>query len=77
MDKQQILREALNARNNEIMGYQINIDNYSLAIQHINESQDLELTEFCERLKELLKSEKLEQKKAMVIRRVLQQQLES
>lgn len=76
MNKQEILAQALEARNQEVMGYQINIDNYTLAIEHINQSGDSELEEFKNQLSNLLKSEILEQKKANVIRAVIAKQLE-
>lgn len=76
MNKKEILGHALVARDEEILGYQINIDNYTLAIAHIEESGDIELEEFKSRLMDLLKSEKLEQKKAKVMRDVISKQLE-
>jgi len=76
MTKVDILKEALIGREQELLGYQVNIDNYTLAIAHIEKSGDPELTEFCERLKILLISEKLEQKKSKVIYDVIKQQLE-
>ena len=75
MNKHEILKDALVAREQEIMGYQINIDNYTLAIKHIKTSGDEELTDFCQKLELLLASEKLEQKKAKVMFFVVQQQL--
>ena len=75
MNKHEVLKDALVAREQEIMGYQINIDNYTLAIEHIKASGDKDLAEFCQKLESLLASEKLEQKKAEVMRFVVQQQL--
>ena len=75
MNKQEILKDALVAREQEVMGYQINIDNYTLAIEHIKTSGDEDLAEFCQKLESLLASEKLEQKKAKVMLFVVQQQL--
>lgn len=75
MNKYEILKEALVARQEEIMGYQINIDNYTLAIEHIKASGDVDLADFCQKLESLLTSEKLEQKKAMVMLFVVQQQV--
>ena len=63
MNKQEILTNALEARHNEIMNYQINIDNYTLAIENIKTSGDPDLTDFLQKLESLLISEKLEQKK--------------
>jgi len=77
MTKHEILTQALEARQQEIMGYQINIDNYTLAIAHIQKSGDVDLAEFREKLAASLVTEKLEQKKAMVISFVIQQQLEA
>lgn len=77
MTKHEILTQALEARQQEIMGYQINIDNYTLAIAYIEKSGDADLTEFCGKLEASLLTEKLEQKKAMVIGFVIQQQLET
>ena len=77
MDKQEILTQALAARQQEIMHYQINIDNYTLAIEHITASGDADLDSFKQHLTSLLATEKLEQKKARVIHDVIQQQLAS
>lgn len=77
MNKQEILATALQARDEEVFGYQINIDNYTLAIEHIDTSGDADLIPFKEQLQNLLKSEILEQKKAKVIRDVIAMQLES
>jgi predicted esterase YcpF (UPF0227 family) len=76
MNKQEILTKALEARHEEIMNYQINIDNYTLAVEHINASGDEDLIDFAEKLNQLLRTEKIEQKKAKVIRDVIQKQLE-
>ena len=75
MDKQEILAQALAARQQEIMHYQINIDTYTLAIEHITASGDTDLDGFKQHLTSLLATEKLEQKKARVIHDVIQQQL--
>ena len=77
MDKQEILAQALAARQQEIMHYQINIDNYTLAIEHITANGDSDLDDFKRHLTSLLATEKLEQKKARVIHDVIQQQLAS
>lgn len=79
MTKQEKLQMALAAREDEVQTYQINIDNYMLAIAHIETmsaaDQD-DLAEFKQRLMQLLKSEILEQKKSKVMLAVLKQQLE-
>ncbi len=76
MTKLEILKPALEARENDILGYQINIDNYTLAIAKMEAENDPDLFDFCKSLKELLKTEKLEQKKSKIIYDVIKQQLE-
>jgi hypothetical protein len=76
MTKIEILKSALDARIQEVAGYQINIDNYTLAIQHIDVVADSDLVQFREQLTTLLASEILEQKKSKVMLAVIQQQLE-
>ena len=73
MKNKETLQQALAARKEEIFGYQINIDNYRLAIPFAE--ADPELKEFSYQLKSLLASEILEQKKAAIILKVLQIQL--
>lgn len=76
--REEILAAALEAREQEVMHYQINIDNYSLAIQQIAmlpPDEQVELTAFVTQLKELLASEKLEQKKAKVMLAVIKGQV--
>jgi hypothetical protein len=78
MNKHEILEEALVAREQEIMGYQINIDNYTLALEEISKlsvEEKAELSGFADQLRTLLSSEKLEQKKAKIMFAVLQRQL--
>jgi len=75
MTKNEILTEALKARDEEILHYQINIDNYVLAIELAK--QDSEMAEFKTRLEELLSSSRIEQKKAIIMRDVIRQQLEA
>lgn len=74
MTKNEILAQALIAREEEILHYQINIDNYERAIEKA--SSDIELAEFYEHLKSLLSSSRLEQKKAIIMRDVIREQLE-
>ena len=77
--REEILRINLDARVQEVMHYQINIDNYTLALENIasmNADERAELSGFADQLRGLLASEKLEQKKAKVMLVVLQQQLE-
>ena len=76
MEKIEILKSAHEQRINEVLSYQINIDNYKLAIKHIEQSGDADLTEFRGQLERLLSSEIIEQKKAKVMLAVIEQQLE-
>lgn len=77
MTKLEILRSALVARDEEIMGYQINIDNYDRAIAKINTeyANNIAITEFRDRLIEMLEQNKTEQLKAVIIRDVIADQL--
>lgn len=72
--KQQILESALEARKKEVTEYQVNIDNFRLAIEKI--VGDAELVEFKEQLDGLLKSSIYEQRKAKIMLEVIQSQLE-
>jgi len=77
--REEILAAALEGREQEVMTYQINIDNYTIALEHINElsaNDRAELSGFTEQLRTLLASEKLEQRKAKIMLGVLKQQLE-
>jgi len=77
MNKLETLKSALEARNDEIMGYQINIDNYARAIDKINaeHADNLAMTEFRDRLADMLNSHKTEQLKTIIIRDVIADQL--
>jgi len=75
----EIITAALVGRDQEVMAYQVNIDNYTLALQHISQlptAEQQELADFTNQLKTLLASEQLEQKKSKVMQAVLRQQLE-
>lgn len=77
--RKDIFTASIQGREQEVMTYQINIDNYTLALQHISampQEEQTELTGFADQLRNLLASEKLEQKKAKVMLSVLKQQLE-
>jgi len=71
--KQEILAEALKAREEEVLSYQINIDNYRRAIEKSKGDEDL--VEFSARLEELLASSLIEQKKARIMLEVIKDQL--
>lgn len=75
--REQILADALTAREQEVMHYQINIDNYTLALAEISKlpvDEQSELQSFADQLRSLLASEKLEQKKSKIMLSILQQQ---
>jgi hypothetical protein len=77
MEKREILQSALDARNDEFLSYQINIDNYTRAIDKINaeHQNNPAMIEFRERLADMLESHKIEQLKSMIIRDVIADQL--
>jgi hypothetical protein len=78
--REEILASALEARGQEIMHYQINIDNYTLALDEINQlsvDERAELSAFAEQLRTLLTSEKLEQKKAQIMYSVVKKQVDA
>jgi hypothetical protein len=77
--REEILKSSLDARVQEVMHYQINIDNYCIALEEISKMSDDDramLSGFADQLRTLLSSEKLEQKKAQVMLTVLKQQVE-
>lgn len=79
LSREEILAKALEARVQEVMHYQINIDNYTLALEkmaHLPPHEQQELSAFAEQLRGLLASEKLEQKKAKIMLEVVKQQVE-
>jgi hypothetical protein len=69
----ELLASALDARQKEITEYQVNIDNFGMAIEKIGDDPDLQ--EFKTHLKGLLSSSIIEQKKAKIMLSVIQQQL--
>lgn len=72
--KKEILVTALEARQKEVTEYQVNIDNFRLALEKVGDDQ--ELAEFKTQLEELLKSSIYEQRKAKIMLEVVQSQLE-
>jgi hypothetical protein len=70
----EILTSALDARIKEVTEYQVNIDNFRLAIERIGD--DVELQEFKQQLQVLLASSILEQRKSQIMLDVIQSQLE-
>ena len=72
--KNEILTAALDARIKEVTEYQVNIDNFRLAIVKVGD--DVELQPFKEHLQSLLASSILEQRKAQIMLEVIRSQLE-
>jgi undecaprenyl pyrophosphate synthase len=76
--REEILKSSLDARIQEVMHYQINIDNYRIALEEISKMSDDDramLSGFADQLRTLMSSEKLEQKKAQIMLTVLQKQV--
>jgi hypothetical protein len=76
--REEILASALESREQEVMHYQINIDNYTLALDEISKlsvEERAELSGFADQLRTLLTSEKLEQKKSKLMLKVIQGQI--
>lgn len=72
--KKEILISALDGRIKEVTEYQVNIDNFRLAIELIGE--DAELQTFKQQLQDLMASSLLEQRKAKLMLEVIKSQLE-
>lgn len=70
----EILTSALDARVKEVTEYQVNIDNFRLAIGRIGD--DPALQDFKTQLEGLLSSSTHEQKKAQIMLDVIRAQLE-
>jgi hypothetical protein len=77
MTKLETLKPALESRNEEIANYQINIDNYTRAIDKINleHFDNPAMIEFRDHLANMLNSSKTEQLKVIIIRDVIADQL--
>ena len=77
MDKLQTLQSALGPRNDEVLDYQINIDNYTRAIAKIDAeyADNSAMIEFRDRLADMVESHKTEQLKAIIIRDVIADQI--
>lgn len=72
--KNEILTASLDGRIREVTEYQVNIDNFRLAIEMIGD--DEELADFKHQLQGLLASSMLEQRKAQIMLDVIRRQLE-
>jgi hypothetical protein len=70
----EILTSSLDARKKEITEYQVNIDNFRLAIEEIGDDEQLQ--EFKNQINELLTANIIEQRKAQIMLTVIQKQLE-
>ena len=69
----ELLLSAFDARQREVTEYQVNIDNFGMAIERIGDDPDMQ--DFKEHLKSLLSSSIVEQKKAKIMLSVIEQQL--
>lgn len=74
MDKKEILTQALVGRIDEVVQYQVNIDNFKRAIERAKDDPDL--VDFVSNLGEMLASSILEQKKSQIMLEVIQEQVE-
>ena len=79
MNKLDILAPALEGRDQELLGYQINIDNYILAIAKINAdyADNEDLIAFRDELQGRLDEELRQQLRSKIIRDVIADQLTS
>jgi len=78
--REEILKSSLDSRIQEVMHYQINIDNYRIALEEISKMSDDDqamLMGFSDQLRTLMASEKMEQMKAQIMLTVLKQQVVS
>lgn len=70
MNKLEILTQSIEHRTQEILEYQVNIDNYRIAIDLAK--QDPDLSAFVEQLENLLQTSIIEQKKSKIMLEVAQ-----
>jgi hypothetical protein len=77
MNKLSILTPALEGRDQELLGYQINIDNYLLAIAKINAEYagNDDLLAFRDELQSRLDEERRQQLRSSIIRDVIADQV--
>lgn len=73
--RKELLTNALDARIREVTEYQVNIDNFRLAIEACLKQSDMH--DFREQLESLLRSSISEQRKAQIMLDVIRQQLEA
>jgi hypothetical protein len=76
-ERTKILTDAYEHRQREVMHHQINIDNYTLALEEIAEKhpEDEAMADFAARLRDLLASSIIEQAKEVILRDVMAKQL--
>lgn len=74
----EILTAALEHRKQEVLHHQINIDNYRLALDEIAEKHAdcPHMAEFADRIRHLLETSIIEQRKEIIMRDVIAKQLE-
>ena len=70
-----ILTQSIEARQNDIMLYQINIDNYRAALADV-EANHPDLSDFADQLRDLLQSSLREQKKEQIMLNAVKANLE-
>ena len=79
MNKLEILTQALEHREAEVFQHQINIDNYTLALDEIaaNYADDADIASFADQLRALLSSSIVEQRKEIIMHDVIARQVEA
>ena len=77
-EKTEILTSAVEHRRQEVMHYQINIDNYRAAIAELDEnySDRADMAPFREQLCELLRTSLIEQTKEKIMLTVIERQVQ-
>ena len=71
--QKELLQNTLEARRREVVEYETNITNYALALERIGDDPDL--VQFGELLAELMRTAKIECKKAKIMLDVVESQL--
>lgn len=77
--REEILNTALLSREEEVLMYQINIDNYTTALASISQKtpeEQADLASFKNQLEDLLASERREQQKSKILLDAIKTQLE-
>lgn len=76
MDKLEALQPALEQRTAEVNSYQINIDNFERMLARLEGDDDPDMLEFADELRERIKAERRQQKRAALVRDVIQDQVD-